>query len=36
MFLYDHAHHLSAALDRIGLRFQTVRHGNRNTVEHVF
>jgi len=36
VFLVDHAHHLSAALNRIGLRFQTVRHGNRNAVERVF
>jgi putative transposase len=36
VFLVDHAHHLSAALDRAGLRFQTVRHGNRNAVERVF
>jgi putative transposase len=36
VFLVDHAHHLSAALDRAGFRFQTVRHGNRNAVERVF
>ena len=36
MFLVDHVHHLSAALNRAGLRFQTVRHGNRNAVERVF
>ena len=36
MFLVDHAHHLSAALNRAGLRFQTIRHGNRNAVERVF
>jgi len=35
VFLVDHAHHLSAALNRTG-RFQTVRHGNRNAVERVF
>jgi len=36
VFLVDHAHHLSAALKRAGLRFQTVRHGNQNTVERIF
>ncbi|TQQ83229.1 IS6 family transposase, partial [Halonotius terrestris] len=36
VFLVDYAHHLSAALNRAGLRFQTVRHGNRNAVERVF
>src|SRR6056297_2071821 len=36
VFLVDHAHHLSAALNRAGLRFQTIRHGNRNAVERVF
>jgi putative transposase len=36
IFLVDHAHHLSAALNRAGLRFQTLRHGNRNAVERVF
>ena len=36
VFLVDHAHHLSAALNRAGLRFQTVRHGNRNAVERIF
>jgi transposase-like protein len=35
-FLVDNAHHLTAALDRLGLRFQVVRHGNRNVVERVF
>ena len=32
----DDAHHLKAALDRLGLRFQVVRHGNRNSTERVF
>jgi putative transposase len=36
VFLVDHAHHLAAALQRAGLRFQTDRHGNRNAVERVF
>ena len=36
VFLVDHAHHLPATLNRAGLRFQTVRHGNRNAVERVF
>ena len=36
IFLVDNAHHLSAALNRAGLRFQTVRHGNRNAVERLF
>ena len=36
VFLVDHAHHLAAALQRAGLRFQTVRHGNRNAVERIF
>jgi transposase-like protein len=34
--LVDNAHHLTAALDRLGHRFQVVRHGNRNAVERVF
>jgi len=34
--LVDNAHHLTAALDRLGLRFQMVRHGNRNAVERLF
>ena len=34
--LIDDAHHLKAALDRLGLRFQVRRHGNRNAVERVF
>jgi len=36
VFLVDHAQHLKTALQRVGLRFQTVRHGNRNAVERVF
>jgi putative transposase len=32
----DDATHLKSALDRLGLRFQVCRHGNRNAVEHVF
>jgi putative transposase len=35
-FLVDNAHHLAAALQRAGLRFQTIRHGNRNAVERIF
>jgi len=35
-FLVDGATHLASALGRLGLRFQTVRHGNRNSVERVF
>jgi putative transposase len=35
-FLVDHAHSLKAALTRLGLRFQTIRHGNRNAIERVF
>ena len=35
-FLVDGATHLASALDRLGLRFQTVRHGNRNSVERAF
>jgi len=35
-FLVDAAPTLASALDRLGLRFQTVRHGNRNSVERVF
>jgi len=34
--LVDNAHHLKAALSRLGLRFQMCRHGNRNAVERVF
>ena len=36
VFLVDYIQHLSAALRRAGLRFQTIRHGNRNAVERVF
>ena len=36
VFLVDHVKHLAAALRRTGLRFQTMRHGNRNAVERVF
>jgi len=36
VFLVDHAKHLAAALQRAGLRFHPVRHGNRNAVERVF
>ena len=36
VFLVDYAKHLAAALRRAGLRFQTIRHGNRNAVERVF
>ena len=36
VFLVDGANHLQAALHRAGLRFQTERHGNRNSVERVF
>jgi transposase-like protein len=35
-FLVDGAHHLKAALERLGLRFRMIHHGNRNTVERVF
>ncbi len=28
--------HLAAALNQAGLRFQTIRHGNRNNVQRVF
>jgi len=35
-FLVDDAQHLKTALDRLGHRFQVVRHGNRNAVERVF
>ena len=35
-FLVDGAHFLKAALNRLGLRFQVCRHGNRNAVERVF
>lgn len=35
-FLVDDAHHLKNALDRLGLRFQVCRQGNRNAIERVF
>jgi len=35
-FLVDGAHYFKAALERLGLRFRTSRHGNRNTVERAF
>jgi putative transposase len=35
-FLVDGAHSLTAALERLGFRFQIIRHGNRNAVERVF
>ena len=35
-FLIDAAAHLIAALERLGLRFQVIRHGNRNSVERIF
>jgi putative transposase len=35
-FLVDAAPTLASALDRLGLRFQTVHHGNRNSVKRVF
>jgi len=34
--LVDDAHHLKAALSRLGLRFQMRRHRSRNAVERVF
>jgi putative transposase len=36
VFLVDGANHLQAALQRTGLRFQTERHGTRNSAERVF
>ena len=36
VFLVDYDKYLAAALRRAGLRFQTMRHGNRNAVERVF
>ena len=35
-FLIDSAQSLRSALARLGLRFQTLRHGNRNSAERVF
>jgi putative transposase len=36
VFLVDGAQHLQTALSRVGLRFQTCRHGNRNAIERIF
>jgi putative transposase len=36
VFLVDYAQYLAAALRRAGLRFKTIRHGNRNAVGRVF
>jgi putative transposase len=36
LFFVDGAHYLKDALTRLGLRFQTIQHGNRNAVERVF
>ncbi|MDS0223452.1 IS6 family transposase [Haloarcula sp. S1AR25-5A] len=36
VFLVDGAKHLQTALQRVGLRFQMCRHGNRNAVERIF
>jgi putative transposase len=35
-FLVDGAHYLRVALADLGLRFQVIRHGHRNSVERVF
>jgi putative transposase len=35
-FLIDKATYLISTLTDLGLRFQVIRHGNRNTVERVF
>ena len=35
-FRVDGAQHLETALARAGLRFQTMRHGNRNAIEPIF
>ena len=35
-FLIDEATHLISTLTDLGLRFQVIRHGNRNAVERVF
>ena len=35
-FLVDNSWTLQNTLDRLGLRFQYVRHGNRNAVERIF
>jgi putative transposase len=34
--LVDHAQHLTTVLARLRLRFQTLRHGTRNSVERIF
>lgn len=36
VFLVAGAKHLQAALQRTGLRFQSERCGNRNSIEHIF
>lgn len=36
VFLVDYANYLKAALRRVGLRFQSLNYGNRNSVERVF
>ena len=36
VFLVDYAQHLAAALQRAGLQFQTIRHGNRNAFKYIF
>ena len=36
VFLVDYAQHLATALRRAGLRFQAIRHGDRNAVGRVF
>ncbi|MBX0325863.1 IS6 family transposase [Halomicroarcula sp. F13] len=35
-FFIDDAAHLKDALSRLGLQFHIRRHGNRNSVEHIF
>jgi len=36
VFLVDRAQHLKTALQRVELRFQIIRRGNRNAVERIF
>lgn len=36
VFLVDNAQHLQTALQRVGIRFQTRRHGNRIAIERIF
>jgi len=36
VFLIDDADHLQVVLSQLGLRFHVHRHGNRNSVEHIF